>query len=545
MRVKYKDEILEVESGTVVRDLFKEEIEQAKPAVVACRFNNEVMSLNYKIKRDGEIELIDIGTKDGMRVYRRGLIYIVAKAVSEVYPKASFAINYQLYHALLCEISNMEITEELIQKINNRVQEIIASNLPIVRKTMTKKEAVEFYKKNDTLKGRLQLGPKDKDEIVLYYCEDYYNYFYGVLPISTGVIKNYDISKYDRGFLVRFPSRKSPAILTDFKENPKLLEALEEYEDVHKVLDIDTLYKLNRAVKEGTIREYILLDEALHDKKISGIADNIAKNKDIKVVLIAGPSSSSKTTFARRLSLELRLNGIKPVTMSVDNYFVERGETPKDENGQLDYECIEALDRNLLNNDILKLLSGEEIQAPTFNFTKGAKEYKGNTMKLDKNQVLVMEGIHCLNDELTYLIPKEHKYKIYISCLTVLNMDYYNRISTTDSRLVRRIVRDKQFRNYSALDTLERWPSVNRGESKNIFPFQEQADIMFNSSLIYELGVLKRYAMPLLAEIGSDHREYSEARRLIAMLSYFEDIPVKYIPYNSLLREFIGGSVFQ
>ena len=544
MQVKYKDEILNVESGTAVKDLLKEEIAKSKLEVVACRFNNEVMSLNYKIKRDGEIELVDIGMKDGMRVYRRGLIYIVAKAINEVYPNAFLKVNYQLYHAFLCEIDNMEITEEIVQKINNRVKEIINSNLPIVRKTMTKKEAIEFYKKNDTLRGRLQLEPRDKDEIVLYYCEDYYNYFYGVLPISTGCIKNYDIKKYDRGFLVRFPSSKTPTIMTDFIESPKLLKALEEYEDVHKVLDIDTLYKLNRAVKDNTIREYILLDEALHDKKISGIADNIAKNKDIKVVLIAGPSSSSKTTFARRLSLELRLNGIKPVTMSVDNYFVERGETPKDENGELDYECIEALDRNLLNNDILKLLNGEEIQAPTFNFTKGTKEYKGNTMKLEKNQVLVMEGIHCLNDELTYLIPKEQKHKIYISCLTVLNMDYYNRISTTDTRLVRRIVRDKQFRNYSALDTLERWPSVNRGEAKNIFTFQEQADIIFNSSLIYELGVLKRYAMPLLSEITSDHREYSEARRLIAMLSYFEDIPVKYIPYNSLLREFIGGSVF-
>ena len=287
------------------------------------------------------------------------------------------------------------------------------------------------------------------------------------------------------------------------------------------------------------------MDEILHEKKIRNIADTILKNKEKKVVLIAGPSSSGKTTFAKRLELELRLNGVKTKTISVDNYFVERKDNPKDENGKYDFEAIEAIDTNLLNGDLLKLLNGEEIKAPTFNFHTGEKEYLGNTIKLENDEILIMEGIHCLNDKLTYLIPKENKFKIYISCLTVLNIDYYNRISTTDTRLIRRIVRDNRSRGYNALHTLKMWPSVNRGEARNIFPYQEEADAMFNSSLIYELSVLKDYAMPLLKEIKPNEREYSEAKRLYTMLSYFESIPEELVLRISLLREFIGGSIFK
>ena len=275
------------------------------------------------------------------------------------------------------------------------------------------------------------------------------------------------------------------------------------------------------------------------------IADDIVKREKVKLILIAGPSSSGKTTFAKRLGLQLRLNGLKPVTISVDNYFVERKDNPKDEFGNYDFECLEAIDINLFNNHILRLLRGEEIEVPTFDFEHGTKVYKGNTMKLNDDQILVIEGIHCLNDKLTPLIPKEQKYKVYISALTVLNIDYYNRISTTDTRLIRRIVRDNQFRSYSALHTLKMWNSVNRGEERNIFPYQEEADSMFNSSLIYELAVLKDYAMPLLEEIDNSHPEFSEAKRLYRMLGYFESIPGEYVPINSLLREFIGGSIFE
>ena len=545
MQIEYDNAIIDVKKGTKVLDLFSQEINKRNNEIIACKFNNEVKSLNFEINSNGKIELIDITNKDGMRIYKRGLIYIIAKAFSELYPEALLTVNYQLYHSMLCEIDNLKITDEMIKKVNKRVKEIIENNIPITKKIMTKEEAVKFYDKEKTLKGKLQLDLEQKKEVTLYCCEDYYNYFYGVMPISTGCIKKYELLKYHDGFLIRYPSRKDPNNLPKFIECPKLLETLDEYEDVHKILGVNTLYRLNTIIKKDAIKDYILLDEALHEKKIAGIADSIAKNKSLKVILIAGPSSSGKTTFAKRLALQLRINGLKPKTISVDNYFVERAETPVDENGDYDFENIKAIDTNLLNNDLLKLLNGEEIKAPTFNFHTGSKEYSDeNTMKLEKDEILIMEGIHCLNDELTYLIPKAQKFKIYISCLTVLNIDYFNRISTTDTRLIRRIVRDYQFRGYSAMHTLKMWQSVNNGEAKNIFPYQEEADVMFNSSLIYELSVLKDYAMPLLKEISQEEKEFSEAKRLYSMLSYFESIPEKEVPSNSLLREFIGGSIF-
>ncbi len=544
MQIEYNNTIIDVKEGTKVLDLFKKEIDKRNNEIIACKFNNEVKSLNFEINANGKLELIDITNKDGMRIYKRGLIYIVAKAFRELYPEALITVNYQLYHSMLCELDNLEVTEEMIEKVNKRVKEIIKANLPITKKIMTKNEAEKFYEKEKTLKGRLQLELEEKKEVTLYYCENYYNYFYGVMPVSTGCIKEYELLKYHDGFLIRYPSRRTPYELPKLIECPKLVAALDEYEEVHKILNVNTLYKLNKIIKNEDIKDYILMDEALHEKKIAKIADQIAQNKNIKVILIAGPSSSGKTTFAKRLELELKLNGIKPKTISVDNYFVEREDTPRDEDGNYDFEEIKAIDTKLLNNDLLKLLDGKEIDMPTFNFHEGKKEYKGNTMSLDKDEVLIMEGIHCLNDELTFLIPKEQKFKIYISCLTVLNIDYYNRISTTDTRLIRRIVRDNQFRGYSAMHTLKMWPSVNKGEAKNIFAYQEEANVMFNSSLIYELSVLKNYALPLLKKITPKDIEYSEAKRLTSMLEYFESIPSELVPNNSLLREFIGGSIF-
>lgn len=545
MQIIYEEHIIDVKKGTKVIDLLKDEIAKSRNKVIACRFNNEVKSLNYEIDSDGKIELIDLTNKDGMRIYRRGLIYIIGKAFYETYPEALLTINFQLSNSMLCEVANMQVTKEMIAKVDEKVKEIIKRDVPITKLAMTKEEAEAFYEKENTLKGRLQLDVKNKKEIMLYYCEDYYNYFYGVMPISTGVTNIYEILEYDGRFLVRYPSKKAPDRLPEFKENKKLLATLDDYEEVHKTLNVHTLYKLNKIVKENKIKDYILLDEALHEKKMAQIADDIVKREKVKVVLIAGPSSSGKTTFAKRLGLQLRLNGLKPVTISVDNYFVERTLNPKDEYGNYDFECLEAIDIDLFNDHILKLLNGEEIEVPTFDFEHGTKVYKGNTMKLNDDQILVIEGIHCLNDKLTPLIPKEQKYKVYISALTVLNIDYYNRISTTDTRLIRRIVRDNQFRSYSALHTLKMWDSVNRGEEKNIFPYQEEADSMFNSSLIYELAVLKDYAMPLLEKIDKSHPEFSEAKRLYRMLGYFESIPGEYVPQNSLLREFIGGSIFE
>ena len=541
IEITYNENKIKTQPITVF-ELFKDKIKEK--GIIACRFNNEVKSLDFKIEENGKIELIDISNKDGMRVYRSGLIYILSKAFEELYPNAKTEINFQLSNSMLCEVIDAEVNDEMIAKINKKFKEIVEKDIPIIKKVMTKKEAKEFYYKERNEKGRLQIEDGYKDTVSLYYCEDYYNYFYGILPISTGFAKIYEIIKYHNGILIRYPNKKDITKLPVFEENKKLLETLDEYENLHETLHVQTLYKLNRIIKRKKIKEYILLDEALHEKKMAKIADDIVNRKKVKVVLIAGPSSSGKTTFAHRLGIQLRLNGLKPVTISVDNYFVERENNPKDEFGNYDFECIEAIDTKLFNEHILKLLNGEEIDVPTFDFEVGTKRYNGEKMRLKDDQILVIEGIHCLNDKLTSLIPKDQKYKIYISCLTVLNLDFNNRISTTDSRLIRRIVRDHQFRGYSALHTLKMWDSVNRGEEKNIFPYQEEADSMFNSSLIYEIAVLKDYAVPLLKEINNTMPEYSEAKKLLSLLEYFESVPSEYVPTNSLLREFIGGSIF-
>ena len=497
------------------------------------------------IKKDGEIEFINREDKDGRIIYIRGLLFIMSMAFSEVYPKALLTVNYQLSNAMFSSVDNMEVTDEMIKKVKQRMQEIIDEDIPIRKIMMTQKEAEEFYKKEETIKGRLQTDI-DKEKVSLYFCKDYYNYFYGTMPISTGFAKIYDFVKYRDGFLVKYPSLAEPDVLQPNVDTLKLVSAMDEYDEINRLMKINTVHRLNKKLKEEKgVKELILLSEALHEKKIAEIANKIKEHGNVRMVLIAGPSSSGKTTFAGKLGMSLKVNGIKPVTISVDNYFVERKDNPKDEKGNYDFECIEALDLDLFNSQLVDLLKGKEVKLPTFNFTTGSKEYRGNTLKLKEDEILVIEGIHCLNDKLTNLIPKENKFKVYISDLTVLNIDYYNRISTTDTRLIRRIVRDYKFRNYSAEHTLKTWYSVNRGEQKNIFPYQEEADCMFNSSIVYELAVLKKYAMPLLEEIPETSREYSEARRLITLLKYFKDMEPDLIPNNSLLREFIGGSIFE
>lgn len=545
MKLKYKDRIIEVQKGTKVIDIFEKEVRDSNRDIIGCRFNNEIKSLDYEIKEDGEIQFVDGTDKDGKRIYTRGLIYIMSKAFSELYKEALITVNYQLSNSMLCEIENMEVTDEMIKKIKAKMQEIIDKDLKINKVMMTKQDAKIFYDRERTLRGKLQLDIKEKPEVMLYYCENYYNYFYGVMPISTGFIKIFDIIKYGRGVLLRYPSRQNPHRLGEFIPRPKMLKTLDEYEDLHRVLNVNTVYKLNKKVQLGEIKQTILVDEALHEKKIANIADDIARKKDVKVILIAGPSSSGKTTFAQRLGIQLRVNGLKPFTLSVDNYFVEREQTPKDEFGNYDFESIDAIDLELFNDNLQRLIKGEEVDLPTFDFLTGTKKFTGNKKRMKRDEVLVIEGIHCLNDKLTSYIPKKVKYKIYISALTVLNIDYYNRISTTDTRLIRRIVRDNNYRGYSALHTLGMWESVTQGENKNIFPYQETADAMFNTSLVYELGVLRNYAMPLLAKIDRTNPEYSEAKRLHRMLSYFEPIDPKDIPNQSLIREFIGGSIFE
>ena len=544
MRVIYKNIEVNIEENSKVIDAFKEKIEEENTNIIACKVNNEVKNLNYKLKENDEIELLDTTDRDGGRIYTRGLLFIMSMAFKKLYPQIKLNINYQLKSSMLCEIEKMEPTEEMLQNVKSKMQEIIDSNLKIEKVEMPRAEAIEFLNKENTTIGKVQLENKEKDTMSLYFCNDYYNYFYGVMPISTGYIKLFDIMKYDDGFLIRYPSKNNPNKLQPYEETKKLLQTLDEYDDIYKILGVYTLDKINEVIRQGKGKELILLSEALHEKKISQIADLIATDKKNRIILIAGPSSSGKTTFAKRLGIQLRLNGIKPKTISVDNYFVERDKTPIDETGKYDFEALQAVDLELLNSDLVKLLNGEEIKLPTFDFKEGCKKYLGNTMKLEDDEVLVMEGIHCLNDNLTPSIPKEQKFKIYISALTVLNIDYYNRISTTDTRIIRRTVRDSQFRGYDAKKTLSVWNSITRGEEKNIYPYQEDADVMFNTSLIYELNALRNYALPLFQKIGKDEEEYSEAKRLCEFLKYFEPINIDDIPKNSLLREFLGGGIF-
>ena len=535
----------EVNKRKSILEILKDEIEKSENEIITCNFNNEIKSLNYIPEESGKVELLDYTTTEGKRVYVRGISYIMAMAINELYPEAFLTVNYQLDNSMYCTLDNMYLTDEALENIKIRMNKLVYENLPIKKVKMTQEEAEEFYEREKTLRGILQIDNETNEEISLYYCKDYYNYFYGVMPISTGYMKIYDVIRYSNGFLLRYPSKKNPNRLDNFKENKKLMSTFQDYEDIYRLLKLNTIYRLNKKVEEDNGKETILLAEALHEKKISDIADKIAKNRKIKMILIAGPSSSGKTTFAKRLGIQLKLNGIEPKTLSVDNYFVEREQNPKDEEGNYDFECIEALDLRLFNEHILKLLAGEEVEIPRFDFETGHKNYEGDFVKLEDNEVLVIEGIHCLNDKLTEAIPKDKKFKIYISALTVLNIDYYNRISTTDTRLIRRIVRDYKYRHYSAKETIERWASVNKGEEKYIFPYQEQADAMFNSSIVYELGVLKKHALPVLQEITREDEEYAEAQRLINLLNYFKKIPEKYIPESSILREFIGGSIFE
>lgn len=528
-----------------ISELYKEQIEKSEYPVVGAIVDNEYKSLDEELNGNERVKLITINSKEGMKIYRRTLTYIMGKAFWHLYPEAHVIVNYQLSNAMYCNIENMEVTHEMLVKVKAEMQEIIEKNLKIEKRVMTREEAEKFYQETNSAKGRLQFDLEERQNINMYYCDEYYNYIYEIIATHTGITKIFDLQKYSDGFLLRYPSSKNVNVLPEFQETKKLLWALQEYETIYKVLNVGTVYRLNKAVEENSIKYLILLSEALHEKKISQIADKIAARKGVKMILIAGPSSSGKTTFAQRLGIQLKINGLRPVTISVDNYFVERKDTPLNEKGEYDFESINAIDIDLFNKHLLALLNGEEVEMPEFDFQEGTKKYNGNKIKLGKDDVLVIEGIHCLNDKLTERIPQDQKYKIYISALTVLNMDAINRISTTDTRLIRRMARDSKFRGYTAQNTISTWDNVNRGEEKNIFPYQEQADSIFNTSLIYELGVLKDDVVPLLEKITRDEPEFAEAQRLLEILRYFKSIPKDMVPSNSLLREFLGGGDFK
>ncbi len=546
IKVNYKDKVFEVEEGISALDFIKNNIDVDLNTVMACKISNEVKSLDdANLKKDCNFDIVDYTTADGSRIYVRGLTFIMLKAFGEVYPELKITVNYSLGHSVYCEAEDgTEITYEMIENVEKRMREIVDEDIHFEKRVLTIEEAKNLYEKDGRDDKLGIIGNRMKSHVSVYACGETINYFYGVMPLSTGVIKYFDIMNYEKGFIIVYPRRSNPTVVEKITETKKLYTTFDDYDRLHKALNVANVSELNAWVKSGKIADLIRISEALHEKKLANIADMIASDREKRIVLIAGPSSSGKTTFAQRLGIQLRVNGIEAVTLSMDNYFVNREENPRDEDGNYDFECLEAIDVKLFNEQLTALLNGEEVSLPTFDFATGTRQYLGNFARLKENQVLVIEGIHVLNDKLTESIPRSKKFKIYISALTALNIDDYNRISTTDSRLLRRMLRDSKYRSHSATATLKMWPSVRRGEEKYIFPYQEEADVMFNSSLVYEIAVLKTYVEPLLADVGRDEPEFSEAKRLYEFLGYFLPIEKDDIPINSIIREFIGGGCF-
>lgn len=526
-----------------IGEAYKKHFEKENIHAVACIYNGKVKSFGHRLKYDGNLEFIDSRTDEGREVYVSGLMMVMTAAFNKLYPESEVLIKYQLHNAMYCSLRDEKITDKMMKNVKAEMEKIIKEDKIIKHQPMRRDEAEAFFKEHGYQRGGFQLYNKDKEKYNLYFIDDFYNYFYGIMPDKAGRINKFDIFKYDDGFLVMYPDRSNLDEIPIFKDKTKLYKTMKEYDEIYDLLGIQTAFELNQKVQKDPV-DVVLLSEAIHERNISRLAEEIEKHKDLKLILIAGPSCSGKTTFANKITKTLRLNGIKPIIISVDNYFVDRENTPLDENGNYDFESLNAVDLELLNDHITRLINGEEIEMPEFNFKEGKKEYNGHKLKLDKDEILVMEGIHCLNEKLTEKIDSKYKFKVYISALTVLNMDSQNRISTTDTRLVRRILRDYRTRNYSAEETLKNWPSVRRGEIKNIYPFQEDADYMFNTSVIYEQNVLKDDVQKLLKEIPETSEVYFRVERLLTGLGYFESLSKTYIPNNSIIREFIGGSIY-
>lgn len=517
--------------------------------IVAMKLNNEFHDLMYIPETGGKLMPIDLSNQDGIRVYSRSLSLVLVRAAAEVYPESSVHIEHSLSKGLYCEIKfpdNRVFTEEDLAAIQHRMTQIIDADEPIIKLTLPLKEAIEIFKERGQNDKVELLQFKKKPEVHIYRCGNYSDYFYGHMLPSTGYLRVFDLKYYFPGFILRFPTIEYPTGLPVFQEQRKLARIYYEYEKWGAILEVSEVGSLNKLIAAGKGGELIRVAEALHEKKIAQIADLIAADRQrIRLILIAGPSSSGKTTFAQRLAVQLRVNGLKPIAISIDNYFIDRERTPIGSNGLPDYECIEAIDVELFNKDLMALIQGFSVTPPIYNFQTGSREPGKEVIRVAKGQPIIIEGIHGLNDRLTSAIPKNNKFKIYISALTQLNIDYHNRIPTTDNRIIRRTVRDNQFRGHDAVKTISLWPMVRAGEEIHIFPFQEEADVMFNSALIYELAVLKRYAEPLFRKITPQYPEYSEAKRLLKFLDYFLPLDDCEVPINSILREFIGNGCFK
>lgn len=544
--ITFNNEKYEIEQKTTLLELAKRFKDSKKSVIVAARVNNDIKELSYELSEDSKVRFIDLTDEDGMRIYRRSLYFIFIKAVNELFPDRNAVISHPMSNGVYCEIrGDEELTETDVETVQKKMNDIIESAIPFEKKIVSTQDARELYKKTGRLDKYEVLEYRQKPYVTVYNCGGYEDYYYGYMVPDTSYIKCFSLKYHQPGVVIQFPSKGKPEELPTFEEQKKLFNVFIEYKKWVRILGVENVGALNDIIKAGEIGDLIRVSEALHEKKIAEIADKITNHEEEKrIVLISGPSSSGKTTFANRLGIQLRVNGYTPKTISLDNYFVNRDKTPKDEDGEYDYEALEAIDVELFNKHLAALLEGHEVEIPIYNFETGSRESFGQRMIMNKKTILVIEGIHGLNDRLTASISPEDKYKIYVSALTSMNIDDHNRIPSTDTRIIRRIVRDNQFRGCSAINTINRWPSVRRGEEKNIFPYQENADIMFNSSLVYELCLLKTYAEPLLTQLGPDNERYSEVKRLIEFLSYFLPIDGKDVPNNSIVKEFVGGSCF-
>ncbi len=533
--------------GTSLQSIITDQNISLPMPILGARVNNKIKELDYCIFKPKIVEFFDFSNIDGQRMYTRSLCFMLIKAVKEILPNCHLFIDHNISDSLYCRLmigDNEYIpTENEVLALKDKMKTLCEQKIPFERKEILSSQAADLFSsmgmedKTDLFKNRSRIFSS------VYYLDGQADYFYGYLVPHTGYINSFDLTKYYNGILLRYPTGKNFEI-PELKKQEKLFDIFQEESHWYKLLGFSTVSSLNRLAENNKASSLIKISEALHEKKLAEIAERIKSAGNIKLVLIAGPSSSGKTTTSKRLCVQLAVVGLKPVQISLDNYFVNRVDTPKDENGEYDFECLEALDYKKFNEDMIDMMAGKTVELPVYSFEKGERIYKGDFMTAEPDTVFVVEGIHGLNPKLSEMIPNNRKFKIYVSALTQLNIDSHNRIQTTDNRLLRRIIRDYQYRHYSAEDTLKRWPGVRRGEDKNIFPFQEEADVMFNSALPYELGVIKNYVEPVLGSVCETSPEYSEAQRLIKLLTYFKEIPVNEIPPTSILREFLSGSSF-
>lgn len=548
VNVKIGEEIRTYPKGTSYMEIAKDYAMEKEEDIVLVMVGNKLQELSKCLKEDCTLTFITTKEQMGYNAYKRSATLMFLKAVYDVagHEIEKVRLLYAIGDGYYYEMSgNITLNQEFLEKVKSRMQEIVDTKMPIKKRSIHTDEAIEIFRKHKMYDKERLFKYRRVSKVNLYSMNEFEDYYYGYMVPDAGYLKCFDLCLYKSGIVLLLPPRKNPGQVMPFRPQNKLFHVQKESTLWGDMMGIDTVGALNDRIASGNINELILVQEALQEMKIAKMAEAIIEKKDKKFVMIAGPSSSGKTTFSHRLSIQLLAHGLKPYPIAVDNYFVERHLTPVDEFGEPDFESLRAIDTELFNKDMNELLSGKKVEIPTYNFKTGKREYKGNYTQLGANDILVIEGIHGLNDELSYSLPQESKFKIYISALTQLNIDEHNRIPTTDGRLIRRLVRDARTRGISAKQTIGMWGSVRRGEEKNIFPYQEEADIMFNSALIYELAVLKQYAEPLLFGIDRNEPEFGEAKRLLKFLDYFLGIGSEFIPNNSILREFVGGSCFK